>query len=200
MLMAHPTVLRNLLDHYEGLQAMAKEEMAVLLHGAGGSAEQALAWLGPQVRGDGLLLLAPQAVASTWDVIVDGYGADVLRLDTALKEIFGEYPADTAGVAVAGFSDGASYALSLGLANGDLFSAVLAFSPGFMAPMVRHGCPRIFVSHGTADPVLRIDRCSRRLVPALRQDGYPVTYREFTGGHDVPPEVAAEAVRWWLCP
>jgi hypothetical protein len=70
MLMAHPTVLRNLLDHYEGLQAMAKEEMAVLLHGAGGSAEQALAWLGPQVRGDGLLLLAPQAVASTWDVIV----------------------------------------------------------------------------------------------------------------------------------
>jgi phospholipase/carboxylesterase len=28
----------------------------------------------------------------------------------------------------------ASYALSLGIANGNLFSHVLAFSPGFLAP------------------------------------------------------------------
>lgn len=32
----------------------------------------------------------------------------------------------------AGFSDGASYALSLGLPNGNLFSHIVAFSPGFM--------------------------------------------------------------------
>ncbi len=31
-----------------------------------------------------------------------------------------------------GFSDGASYALSLGVPNGDLFTHIVAFSPGFM--------------------------------------------------------------------
>jgi len=33
-----------------------------------------------------------------------------------------------------GFSDGASYALSVGITNGDLFTHVIAFSPGFVAP------------------------------------------------------------------
>jgi predicted esterase len=174
--------------------------LVVVLHGAGGTAEQAIAWLLPQVGADGLLLLAPQAAASTWDLIVDGYGPDVQRLDSALAEVFRRFPVDPAGVAVAGFSDGASYALSLGVTNGDLFGAVLAFSPGFMVAMVSHGRPRIFVSHGTDDRVLPVDACSRRLVPALQQAGYPVAYGEFPGGHEVPPEVAAEALGWWTAP
>ena len=45
----------------------------------------------------------------------------------------------------------ASYALSLGIANGNLFSHVLAFSPGFLAPAGQTGSPRICVSHGTQD-------------------------------------------------
>jgi predicted esterase len=32
-------------------------------------------------------------------------------------------------------------------------------------------------------------------VRALRTDGYEVTYRRFPGGHRVPPELAARAVR-----
>jgi phospholipase/carboxylesterase len=35
-------------------------------------------------------------------------------------------------VALGGFSDGASYALSLDLTNGDLFASLIAFSPGFI--------------------------------------------------------------------
>jgi predicted esterase len=171
--------------------------LAVVLHGAGGTAGQALRWLSPQADAAGLLLLTPQAVASTWDVIVGGYGPDVARLDNALNDVFVRTTVDVAGVAVAGFSDGASYALSLGVANGDLFRAVLAFSPGFMAPMVRHGRPRFFVSHGTDDGILPIDACSRRLVPTLRESGYPVTYEEFAGGHEIPARVVASAVQWW---
>jgi predicted esterase len=94
-------------------------------------------------------------------------------------------------VAVAGFSDGASYALSIGLASGDLFAHVLAWSPGFLAPSDAVGRPRVFVSHGIHDRVLPIDRCSRRLVPVLRADGYDVHYQEFDGGHSVPPDVLA---------
>jgi predicted esterase len=51
----------------------------------------------------------------------------------------------------------------------------------------------VSVSHGTGDDVLPIDRTSRRIVPVLRDDGYEVDYREFDGGHVVPPEVAREA-------
>lgn len=103
---------------------------------------------------------------------------------------------DPARLAITGFSDGASYALSLGLTNGDLFSRVLAFSPGFAAPADRQGAPRIFISHGTADAVLPIDRCSRRIVPRLEQAGYDVTYVEFDGPHTVPPEIQRAAVDW----
>ncbi|GAA3729785.1 putative esterase [Spinactinospora alkalitolerans] len=176
--------------------AAGPHRLVVALHGAGGAAEQALEWLAPHAEDAGLLL-APQATASTWDVIVDGYGPDVSRIDAALREVFERFAIVPAGVAVAGFSDGASYALSLGAANGDLFDAVLAFSPGFMAPLVRHGRPRVFVSHGTADRVLSVDACSRRLVPELERIGHSVTYREFTGDHEVPPEVVTEAIRWW---
>ena len=95
-----------------------------------------------------------------------------------------------------GFSDGASYALSLGLANGDVFDSVVAFSPGFAAPLLRHGSPRIFVSHGTSDSVLPIRACSRTLVPRLEGEGYAVTYQEFDGGHVVPTAAVDEAVRW----
>jgi phospholipase/carboxylesterase len=99
-------------------------------------------------------------------------------------------------VAVGGYSDGASYALSLGIANGDLFSHVLAFSPGFLTPTGQRGSPRIFVVHGTRDRWLPIDSCSRRIVPRLERAGYEVLYREFEGGHVVPPGIAREAAIW----
>jgi predicted esterase len=59
-----------------------------------------------------------------------------------------------------------------------------------------HGKPRIFVSHGTDDEILPIDRTSRRLVPQLKQAGYAVEYREFAGPHTVPAPTARAAVEW----
>ena len=75
---------------------------------------------------------------------------------------------------------------------------VIAFSPGFLAVPEPVGNPRVFISHGTADPVLPIDACSGAFVPHLRQAGYEVMFRPFDGGHTVPPEIADEAMRWWL--
>ena len=60
------------------------------------------------------------------------------------------------------------------------------------------GVPRVFVSHGTRDGWLPIARCSRRIVPRLQRAGYEVRYREFEGGHVVPPAVAREAVAWFV--
>lgn len=89
------------------------------------------------------------------------------------------------------------HALSLGLANGDLFTHVLAFSPGFIPPAGRRGRPAVYIAHGLSDPVLPIGRTSRRIVPSLRGGGYPVDYREFDGGHSIPPEVAKQALEWF---
>jgi phospholipase/carboxylesterase len=110
--------------------------------------------------------------------------------------VFARVAVDPARVAVGGFSDGATYALALGLANGDLFSRVAAFSPGFVIPAPTRGRPRFFVSHGTADPILPIDQCSRIIVPRLRSRGYDVTFREFEGRHEMPPDVVREGLEW----
>ena len=55
---------------------------------------------------------------------------------------------------------------------------------------------RLFVSHGTLDQILPIDRCSRVIVPRLRSMGYDVTFREFEGRHEMPAEVAREGLQW----
>lgn len=130
--------------------------------------------------------------------MLGGFDPDIAFIDAALTVTFDRCVADPARVAVAGFSDGGSYALSIGLANGDLFPHVMAFSPGFVVPSTERGEPRFFVSHGTQDAVLPIDHTSRRIVPDLRAAGYAVDYQEFDGGHTVPPEVARDAVSWFL--
>jgi phospholipase/carboxylesterase len=170
--------------------------LVLMLHGAGGNARGALDAFLPFADDEGLMLLAPESRRQTWDVLLGGYGQDVAFIDRALRQTFAGYAVDPDRIAVEGFSDGASYALSLGLTNGDLFGQIVAFSPGFMAPGVPQGAPRIFVSHGVRDEVLPIDRCSRRLVPRLREAGYAVVYEEFDGPHTVPADVVRRAVGW----
>ena len=123
-------------------------------------------------------------------MLVGGYGPDVVFIDRSLGQMFDRLAVDAEKVAVVGFSDGASYALSLGPTNGDLFTRVIAFSPGFASPGARRGMPPVFVSHGTSDGVLPIERCSRRIVPRLEREGYEVRYREFDGPHTVPRSIA----------
>jgi phospholipase/carboxylesterase len=168
--------------------------LVVGLHGAGSSPDEPIALLRPHADRAGLILLAPKSRGSTWDIAQGGFGPDVAAIDGLLDQVFSEYEVDD--VAVAGFSDGASYALSLGLTNGDLFRWVIGFSPGFIAFGQQNGNPRLFISHGTRDSILPIGRTSRRGVPRLRAAGYSVKYREFEGGHEVPPRVAREAVEW----
>jgi len=172
--------------------------LALMLHGAGGTASHGLGLLRAQADATGLILLAPASRRQTWDAIGGQFGPDVAAIDRALAHVFGRLTVDPDRLAVGGFSDGASYALSLGITNGDLFRHVLAFSPGFTAHAARHGSPRVFISHGTRDATLPIAACSRRIVPALRHAGYDVTYQEFDGPHTVPSHIAGEAMKWLL--
>ncbi|WP_240636097.1 alpha/beta hydrolase [Caldimonas tepidiphila] len=172
--------------------------LAVMLHGAGGKAGHGLALLDPFAAQQGVMVLAPSSRGPTWDVLLEDWGADVAAIDAVLDWVFARYRIDAARLAIGGFSDGASYALSLALANGGLFPRAIALSPGFIAGAPTRGQAEVFMSHGTDDRVLPIEPCSRRIAKALRQGGHSVDYVEFDGGHVVPPQIARDAVAWLL--
>lgn len=172
--------------------------LLVFLHGAGGTGRRELRVVLAAADRYGVVVAAPDSRGVSWDIIGGDFGPDVLFMDRMLDSLFDRCRIDATRVALGGVSDGASYALSIGLTNGDVFGTVIAFSPGFVMPGEPHGKPPIFISHGTEDPVLPIDLCSRRIAPGLQGAGYQVEYREFPGGHTVPPAVSDAAVAWWL--
>lgn len=172
--------------------------LVLSLHGANGTAERGLKLLREQADQRGFCVLAPVSRDYTWDLIVGGFGPDIAFINRALDRTFALCEVNTSAMAIAGFSDGASYALSVGLANGRLFQSILAFSPGFMAPPAVEGSPAIFISHGTQDRILPIGRTGRSIADKLQRAKANVVYREFEGPHKVPADMAKEAVGMFL--
>lgn len=170
----------------------------VALHGAGGSGQ---AWPSYYARAESrrMIFMAPSSRASTWDLIRGELGPDVSFIDKALAHTFARCRIDPAHVCLGGFSDGASYALALGLGNGDLFSHLVSYSAGFLAePEKAVGKPRVFLSHGIADPVLPVRTSRDVIAPQLTSEGYDVTYKEFEGVHQVPSDISDAALDWFL--
>jgi predicted esterase len=170
--------------------------LLVMLHGATQSAEDMFWYLGTTHEEAGVAVLAPNSRDTSWDAIGGSFGEDVANLNRALERVFEMVAIDPTRIAIGGFSDGASYALSLGMINGDLFPSVVAFSPGFVVSGTPNGKPRIFISHGTHDRILPIDRCGRRIAATLISRGYDVTFREFDGDHEIPADIAREGLKW----
>jgi phospholipase/carboxylesterase len=170
--------------------------LLVLFHGAGGTA-QSVAYAFALADEHRVIILAPDSRDQrSWDLVLGAYGPDADFLATALTSTLRKLNVDRQQLAVGGHSDGASYALSFGIGAGDVFTRILAFSPGVMTPIDARGKPRIFISHGVNDEVMPIDDTSRRFVPRLKNLGYEVTYREYAGRHAVPPEIVAAGFNW----
>src|SRR5688572_18707330 len=173
--------------------------LVVLLHGAGQDAREcARPELSKLVDPVSVVAIIPESRWPTWDMIYSDYGPDVRFIDQALALAFRKCRIDPKKIAVGGFSDGATYALSLGITNADLFSTVLAFSPGFVKPAAKRGKPRIFIAHGIRDQILPIDQTSREIVAALKEKNYPVRYDEFDGPHTVTMEIARKGIEYFL--
>ena len=188
-------------DHAEPLPLL------ILLHKAGGSPSEWFSGSGsyaPYADRGHFIILAPESPGQSWGTGPKEWGYDYMAINRALDEAFARCAIDRSRFAIGGFSDGASYALSLGLANGDVFSEIIAFSPGFIVRAQARGrqgpkgveVPLVYIAHGLSDNVLPIASTSRIFVSSLQKNGYNVEFHEFSGGHHLSRQVADQAMSW----
>ncbi|MDQ6829609.1 MAG: phospholipase [Gemmatimonadota bacterium] len=179
-----------------GYRADQPAPLIVTLHGSDSGAKEGIAPFLPLADDAGFILLAPESRARTWDIVLGAFGADVLFVNRAMIRVFDRYAIDPGRIAIEGFSDGASEALSVGLTNGELFTRIIAFSPGMVASTRGRGRPLIFDAHGETDNTFPIAMTSRTIVRQLRAKGYHIDAHEFAEGHTVPPAIAKQAIEW----
>lgn len=184
----------------EGLPVDAPVPLLVMFHGAGGEANRVLPHFVAHARARRFLLLAPQSMYPTWDIVIGGHGPDLERLDAALSRVAEHFPLDPARLAFAGFSDGGSYALSLGLTNGDVASHVIGLSAGFMNTFTQAGTPKVFLAHGRSDSQLPIETSAHTNARRMLESGYDLTLQPFDGDHVIVPWVVGRAVEFFLGP
>lgn len=174
--------------------------MVVLLHGAGGDAAAMLGTHTAIADTLGVILLSIDSRAYTWDAILARFSLDPPFISSALAAAASRYNIDRRRVGLSGFSDGASYALALGRANGDIFRKVVAHSPGTTFAVHAVGRPAFYVAHGVQDPILPFGITRDILVGSLRVLGYDVRFVEFEGGHSMRLANISESVRWIASP
>jgi len=183
----------------EGIDPKRPVPLMVLFHGgAGGTADRVLPFFKPHADQHRFLIMAPQSVSRSWDIVEGGHGPDLERLDRALNDVASRFLIDRDHFAFAGFSDGGSYTLATGLTNGDLVSHLIVLSAGFMNVFSPEGRPRIFMAHGLQDEQLSIDATARVHAKKLEEAGYNLRYVEFNGPHLLQPPIVTLAVYFFL--
>jgi phospholipase/carboxylesterase len=136
--------------------------LVVVLHGAGGSPASALEAFRGGWKTPGLVLIAPASKGQTWSILRSEQDADLESVNLALAEAYERCNIDRARIGVGGFSDGATYALTLGVSNGDLFPAIMALSPGGILGGQQVG------ARASSSRTARSTPCSRSRVRATR--------------------------------
>lgn len=193
-----------------GRTATAPAPLLIFFVGAGGQPRDVLSAYRDYADREGFVLLIPTPKGATWDMIDDlsrrlgiemkvtpRYGKDLKALDAALADLFARAAIDPKRIAVMGFSNGATYALSVGTANPQLFSAVLALSPGPAFPTKFDPAQRIFISHGENDDVLPFS-ITRGIVAKLRVRKMHVDFMPFKGRHEIPVKARTRALETFL--
>lgn len=116
------------------------------------------------------------------------------HVEALLSQLASRYRLPRARIALVGFSQGAMLALDTLLHASEPVGCVALLSGTFVAEqewlprMAKQRAVPLFMSHGVYDQVLPF-RLSEALRDTLRGHGYKVTWREFAGGHEIPPKV-----------
>jgi predicted esterase len=178
--------------------------LVVVLHGAGRQDEMIARGLEAEPDRRRAVFVVPRSRGMTWDLIEGGDGHDLAFLGLTLDSVYRRFPIDPARQAIAGFSDGASYALGVGLSNPRVFAAVMAWAAGFLVIDAERlqpddPKPRVFLEYGTRDQLFPFDRVALPMRDLLLQLGYPLDFRTDEGGIHWPrPGFLPDALDWFL--
>jgi phospholipase/carboxylesterase len=169
--------------------------LLIMLHGFGGWADEMKSTYA-LAEEFGVVLIVPESRQVTWGQGAPGFDPDVRYIGAAYRKVTGLVNIDPDRVGLGGRSDGAGYALSMGLAYGDIFNHLIVIAGGAMNSIRRKGKPKVFIAHGTNDQTMPIDLTGRKFSATLKEEGYDVTYREYEGGHGTPAAVVRESFVW----
>jgi poly(3-hydroxybutyrate) depolymerase len=177
--------------------------LVTVLHGAGRQDELLVRACRDEPEKRQALFLVPRSFHPTWDLIASDERPDLDFLEWAYDLIYRRYPVDPARQALLGYSDGASYALSVGLSNPRVFRAVMGWAAGFLALDTRHvepGDPKpaVLLEYGTHDPLFPFQRVALPMRESLERLGYRVEFRVDEGGRHWPSGTfQSEALDWF---
>ena len=128
-------------------------------------------------------------------------GYTVIHAEVPEHEL-SRYPIDPRRIVLLGFSQGGIMAFELALREPQRFAGLVALSTWFPAELAatlerkpEHAGFPVLVLHGTADPVLPVER-ARESREALRPYGVAMTYRELQMGHTIDQEAMRILLRW----
>jgi predicted esterase len=178
--------------------------LITVFHGAGRHEELFVkACRGEPERRDALFLI-PRSIGPTWDLIVGQGEADLEFLEYAWDLIYRRYPVDAGRQALIGYSDGASYALSMVLSNPAFFDAALCWAAGFVvvdrsAIGYEGRRARVYLEHGTHDELFPFEQIAVPMRDNLRKAGHDVTFSVDEGGRHWPSgSFQREALDWYF--
>ncbi len=193
--------------------------LVTVLHGAGRQDEMLMKAYRDEADRRDALFLVPRSHHPTWDLIVEGgYGGlppvaepevDAARPDLAFLEyaydlIYRRYAIDRDRQAIVGYSDGASYGLSLALSNPEIYRAAMCWAAGFLAVDSRHPPaedarkPHLLLEYGTHDELFPFEQVAVPMREQLREMGYPLEFRIDQGGRHWPSGEFQEAALDWF--
>jgi predicted esterase len=180
--------------------------LVLVLHGAGRQDEMLARMLREEADRRQAVFVVPRSRAMTWDLIAGGAGEDLAFIKVVLESVYGRFPIDPRRQAVIGFSDGASYALALGLSNPRVFDAVMGWAAGFVAIDTNNFAaddpkPRVLLEHGTRDQLFPFEQVAVPIRDLLTRLGYPLEYWVDEGGIHWPrADLMPAMLDWYLGP
>lgn len=178
--------------------------LITVLHGAGRQDELLVRACRDEPDRRQALFLVPRSFHPTWDLIACDERPDLDFLAYAYDLVYRRYPVDAARQALLGYSDGASYALAVGLSNPHVFRAVMGWAAGFLAIDTAHlepGAPKppVLLEYGTHDELFPFERVALPMRATLEQLGYAVEFRVDQGGRHWPSgSFQSEALDWFF--